>query len=354
MGADPRQQQQQFGNTLQVFQMKDAMQQRDAAKQQQMQEKRTHKKISSLADRGVGLFMKYQSLKEQGFSEQSAHAAMQEDFKRELGGLASERFDDGSPLYDQQELQQFGQEFNAGELGMILPKLMGAKNALDLHFKTQDDKRQSAALDETKRHNRATESAPKGGGRPVPVADKNSPTGFVYQTPEGAVGQPAPAPRAQNNTRYSAKELQAARDKVRTVGIARQQLANIKEKWAALTGKDGAISAGPFLAGRLPTEAGSNFDAAVDQFRSTITSLTRTPGVGAMSDYETKLDQSKLPTRRDYESSTAQKIKDLEDFINNLDSGYADIVNEGQQPGAQAPGSDQDVLDAADAILNGE
>ena len=342
------------------------LQQVNQAQQQKRNEMREYKRVKEMSSRGVGLFTRYQNLKEQGFSEQAAHAAMQEDYQREIGGLASIRDDDGQALFSQQELGQFGQEFNAGQLGMILPKLMGAERALDMHFKSREmdsasaDKKaardhQTATLDETRRHNRATEGAPKAGQRPVPVADPKSSTGFTYQTPEGAVGQPAPAPRAQNNTRYSAKELQAARDKVRTAGIARQQLQNIKDSWAALTGKGGAVSAGPFGAGMIPSEAGSNFDAAVDAFRSTITSLTRTPGVGAMSDYETRLDQSKLPTRRDYESSTTQKIKDLEQFIANLEDGYGEIVGEGQQGGA-APSVGQeldDIMGAADAILDG-
>jgi hypothetical protein len=357
-----------FGKLMQVAQV----QQMGQAQQQKRAEMRDAKRIKEMANRGSGLFMRYQSLKDQGFSEQAAHAAMQEDWQREIGGLASLRDDSGAPLFDQQELGQFGQEFNAGQLGMVLPKLMGADRALDLHFQNQkmklesDDKaatrkHQSDTLAETRRHNIAVEGAPKAGQRPVSVADPKSSTGFTYQTPEGAVGQPAPAPRAQNNTRYSAKELQAARDKVRTVGVARQQLQNIKDKWEALVGKkgadgkrSGAASAGPFGGGMLPTEAGSNFDAAVDQFRSTITALTRTPGVGAMSDYETRLDQSKMPSRRDYESSTEQKIQALEQFVNSLDAGYADIVGEGAKADGPAPGTEQDILDAADAILNGE
>ena len=350
-----------FGKLMQVAQV----QQMNQAQQQKRNELREHKRIKAMADRGTGLFLRYQTLKENGFSEQAAHAAMQEDWGREIGGLGSLRDDDGSALFSQDELGQFGKEFDAGQLGSVLPKLVGAERALELHFKQREmsaseaDKKaaqdnQAATLAETRRHNKAVEGAPKAGQRPVATADAKSPTGFTYETPEGAVGKPAPAPRANTNTKYSAKETEAARNKVRMIGVARQQLDTIKEKWQQLTAGGGAVSAGPFGAGRLPTEAGSNFDAAVDQFRSTITSLTRTPGVGAMSDYEAKLDQSKLPSRRDYESSTAQKIADLESFINNLDSGYADIVGEGQMAAPGAGANEQDILDAADAILNGQ
>ena len=361
-----------FGKLAQVAQMQQMGQQRQQQADQQAAALREHRRIKAMTERGTGLFMRYQTLKDNGFSEQAAHAAMQEDWGREIGGLASLRDDNGSPLFDQQELGQMGQEFNAGQLGSILPKLMGADKAMDAYFKNRemklsaDDKaagrkHQADTLAEQRRHNQAVEGRQAAGGRPLPVADPKSSTGFTYQTPEGSIGQPAPAPRAQNSTRYSAKELQAARDKVRTVGIAREQLQNIKDKWEALVGKKGAdgkrpgaASAGPFGGGMMPTESGSNFDAAVDQFRSTITSLTRTPGVGAMSDYETRLDQSKMPTRRDYESSTEQKIQALEQFVNSLEAGYGDIVNEGQQTQGSTQVDPQDLFNAADAILSGE
>src|SRR5690349_5591208 len=116
MGADPRQAQQQFQNGLQVFQMKDQMQQRDQAQMAAANEKLIAQKVDTLANSGTTLFLKYRGLIDQGFSEASAHAAMQEDFKRELGGLAASRTSDGKPLFAQEELQGFGQEFNAGEL----------------------------------------------------------------------------------------------------------------------------------------------------------------------------------------------------------------------------------------------
>ena len=139
MGANPNQPQQQMSNALQVFQMKDAMQQRSQAQQQQQNERRMAKKVESLANRGTGLFLKYRSLIDDAkLTHSAAEAAMQEDFKREIGGLASERDDNGMPLYTQEELQGLGQEFKAGELGQILPKLMGAKNAMDMYFKQQE------------------------------------------------------------------------------------------------------------------------------------------------------------------------------------------------------------------------
>ena len=159
------------------------LQQMGQAQQQKQNEVREHKRISAMADRGAGLFVRYQGLKDQGFSEQAAHAAMQEDFKREIGGLASLRDDNGQALFSQDELGQFGQEFNAGQLGSILPKLMGAKQTMDNYFKTREmdaaaeDKRgarqyQTDTLAETRRHNKATEGgADESFGNPVDEVD---------------------------------------------------------------------------------------------------------------------------------------------------------------------------------------
>ena len=186
------------------------LQQMGQAQRQKQNEVREHKRISAMADRGAGLFVRYQGLKDQGFSEQAAHAAMQEDFKREIGGLASLRDDSGAPLYSQDELGQLGQEFNAGRLGSVLPQLMGAKQTLDNYFKTREmgaaeaDKKaarqyQSDTLAEPRRHNAAVEGKPPeetfqnpvdevdASGKPVRVQYGNRGTRRVI-----AGAQPAP------------------------------------------------------------------------------------------------------------------------------------------------------------------
>lgn len=124
----------------------------------------------------------------------------------------------------------------------------------------------------------------------------------------------------------SPKELQAAKGKIQAAQILKQQIAAAREKFALI--KETA-AAGPsgYL---LPlSEKGQNFDAAIDALRSSVTALTRTPGVGAMSDFETKLDQSKIPSRNEYESTTEQKLKQLEDLANQIELGYSSILDEG-------------------------
>lgn len=123
------------------------------------------------------------------------------------------------------------------------------------------------------------------------------------------------------------KDATTAKNKINVVRLARQQLNNVRNKANALKG---SASAG-YGQGWVPSEKGNAFDKAVDQMRSTLTSLTRVPGVGAMSDYETRLDQAKFPNRGDYESVMFDSIEQLDAMLNAIETGYNDLLSE-QQP----------------------
>lgn len=134
----------------------------------------------------------------------------------------------------------------------------------------------------------------------------------------------------------SPKDTGVVKQKLIQISTARRQLATAKEKWKAL---QNSLSAGPG-GGFLPTPAGKAFDAAIDGMRGSITALTRVPGVGAMSDYETRLDQAKFPERGNYEEVTAQKLDQLDALINGLDTGYRDLLggtSDTAAPAAAAP-----------------
>lgn len=180
--------------------------------------------------------------------------------------------------------------------------------------------------------------------RTNPTAYRNVGSTFETLTPEEvtATGLPTGAaaqrdvrsgkinvlnkPTAATSGAISQKDATTAKLKLNTAKLARQQLNDIRAKFEPLKGK---WSAGPFGAGNLPSEEGRAFDRAVDQMRSTLTALTRVPGVGAMSDYETKLDQAKFPTRNEYESVTEQQINQLESMLDQIESGYSDLLGGG-------------------------
>jgi hypothetical protein len=141
------------------------------------------------------------------------------------------------------------------------------------------------------------------------------------------------------------KDMTTAKMKLNTVSLARQQLGRIRQEFEGIKG---TMSAGAFGQGRIPSEGGRKFDAAVNQMRSTLTALTRVPGVGAMSDYETKLDQSKFPTRNDYESVTEQQLGDLDNMLNAIETGYKDLL--GSAPQGATPQSGAQTQQQADPL----
>jgi hypothetical protein len=192
-------------------------------------------------------------------------------------------------------------------------------------------------------------------GAPVYVEPKKAPARFRPMRPDeiAASGLP-PGTAAQVNddtgaiqvlskrdtsATLSQKDATTAKMKLTTVVLARKQLNAIKEAFEE--GRSGVNAFGPGQA-LLPTQAGKKFDGRVDQMRSTLTALTRVPGVGAMSDYETKLDQSKFPSRGDYETVTADKLAQLDDMLNLIEGGYKDLLSgsapqQQQNPAPQAP-----------------
>ncbi len=116
----------------------------------------------------------------------------------------------------------------------------------------------------------------------------------------------------QSDTGLPKDAIAAAQNKLLNINLARQQLQQVKAKLANI---------GDFSL--LPTRTAKEFDASVDALRQTVTALTRTPGLGSMSDYETRLAQAPLPSRGDlYKQVSEQKVSQLETLLNTLESGY--------------------------------
>ncbi len=176
-----------------------------------------------------------------------------------------------------------------------------------------------------------TESRPAAGGfralTPPEVQAAGLPPGTSAQVgPDGKIDVLS---KRDNTGVLSQKDATTAKMKLNTVQLARQQLMAIKNAFKSIKG---TASAGAFGQGRIPTPSGRAFDAAVDQMRSTLTALTRVPGVGAMSDYETRLDQAKFPDRKNFEQVTEQQIKGIEDMLALIESGYQGLLSGESQP----------------------
>lgn len=126
--------------------------------------------------------------------------------------------------------------------------------------------------------------------------------------------------------RISAKDATTARQKITQIRAARQQINSARQAFQKLRGTFSAGLGGQYL----PTPEGQAFDRAIANLAPLITAVTRVPGVGAMSDYESKLQNAALPSRGTYEDVTAQQFQDLENLLNTVESGYNDLLSGGQ------------------------
>lgn len=160
---------------------------------------------------------------------------------------------------------------------------------------------------------------------PQEIAAAGLPAGTSAQR-DAATGKIDVLSKRDMTGALSQKDATMAKQKLNTVKLARQQVAAIKDAFE--TGRKGMNAFGPGQA-LLPTEQGKLFDSRVDQMRSTLSSLTRVPGIGAQSDYEARLDQGKFPTRGDYESVTADKIAQLDAMLGTIETGYENLLNAG-------------------------
>jgi hypothetical protein len=163
---------------------------------------------------------------------------------------------------------------------------------------------------------------------PEEVAAVGLPAGTSAQ--RGPGGKIDVLSKRDNTESLSQKDATVARIKLNQVKVARQQLEAAKKAFAEIRGSFSAGVGGSML----PTEKGRQFDKAVDAMRGSITAINRVPGVGAMSDYETKLDQSKFPSRGEYESVTESQIVGLEQLLDTIDSGYRELIGQPSQSGA--------------------
>jgi hypothetical protein len=133
----------------------------------------------------------------------------------------------------------------------------------------------------------------------------------------------------------SAEDRQVVSMKVNSLKVARQQLQKVKEAAAAanasmLSGKG---------RGWMPTKENAAFEKAVAALKPTITAMTRIPGVGAMSDFETRLAMAPFPEPGEYGDVNDQAIQALEDLITQTESGYAKLGTPEQAGGGGSASS---------------
>ncbi len=146
---------------------------------------------------------------------------------------------------------------------------------------------------------------------------------------------------ARDAQRISAKDATTARQKLTQIKSARQQLLAARQAFDRLKGSFSAGLGGQYL----PTPEGQAFDRAIANLAPLLTAVTRVPGIGAMSDYESRLQNASLPSRGTYEDVTVQQFEDLARLFDTVEQGYTELLSGGQAaPNASDEADDLDSL----------
>lgn len=218
---------------------------------------------------------------------------------------------------------------------------------------------------ETGRHNRAQEGIAGANlslSRERLAHDKQAPRGQVVTTadgglmlvdPRGGTAQPVTGPDGQQLAgkmpgQLTPKQIADANGKLQTITQLRMQIKNLKEARDGLGDLDYGIVAGR----QAVTDTSRSYDGALAALQTTVRQLTRTPGEGAMSDYESRMAQAQLPSRVDPAGVIDQKINQLEDLANVIETGYSGMLN--KAPGGKPQNGPQQgsaVLDQAKAAI---
>ena len=177
---------------------------------------------------------------------------------------------------------------------------------------------------EQQRHNQVVEQRQAAQEQTQIVTDADGGVHIVNKQ----TGQSQTATDAQGNPiigkgGLSQEQLKNASAKKQTVEILRKQLDNLKAARANLGSMDYGVIAGR----QAVTDSARAYDGALAALQSTVRQLTRTPGEGAMSDFESRIAMAQLPGRVDPSGVIDQKITQLEDLANIVEQGYSDMLS---------------------------
>lgn len=148
----------------------------------------------------------------------------------------------------------------------------------------------------------------------APAGYRYTDDGDLEAIPGGPADKPPVDPDAIKLNSGDRKNISNLRQSLGALDAIEAQLNTVDEGWKKIKGS--AFSAGPGTQLNPLTEDGKQFDAAVGQLGPLMRQLTRVPGEGAMSDYETKLLERATLNRGDFESVTEEKLKNLRQLVN--------------------------------------
>jgi hypothetical protein len=195
---------------------------------------------------------------------------------------------------------------------------------------------------------------PRGGSRVMPAQKAGGPSDFERKV-EMARSMGATPDQLKQMVIGESGGGKPSATQIKLANTAKQKLIDLKamedqlgKVEAAFKPLKGSFSAGPG-GGYLPTVEGKQFDAAVALLKGMARKLTRTPGEGAMSDYESKLAELANPSRSEYEDVTADQIQQLRALVHTTREGYEALLQDaggssGNLPGGKSGGGDIDSI----------
>ncbi len=293
----------------------------------------------------VPLAMRAEEMLDAGTTPEQVAQQMTPIYQQFVSELAQQKLPNGQPVLGEQQMA-WVQQHPTYDHDAFVSMLSSSKEARDW-IKSQNEQRAVAARDaEARRAARAREGSDSArlglererlGLERERVADSRTQANErlaldrerAKTEAEKVAAERARLPRTPP---VSAAQT-AAQEKLKTVALVRAQLNRARAAFADI---EGTFSAGP--GGQyLPTEAGQKFDAISNGLQQTIRQLTRTPGEGAMSDYESRLAQAIIPTRGSFEGMTAAKLDELDQIISDIESGYKAMLGPAAPAGTPAP-----------------
>lgn len=145
-------------------------------------------------------------------------------------------------------------------------------------------------------------------------------------------------------TQPTPQAAQKNREKLQTLDVIDARLDDVEAAFMGPKNPDGTRKPGGIegsfsvglAGGYLPSVGGRGYDATVDALRPFLRQISRTPGEGSMSDYETKQAEALLPARNDHPSVVKQKIQQIRNIVKQSRLGIAG--SGAQAAGPTAPG----------------
>lgn len=171
---------------------------------------------------------------------------------------------------------------------------------------------------------------------PQEVQEKGLPPGSYQESPDGEV-KPIGGKNAGAGG-MTRQQVGAAKAKLNGLRAIKGQIARVV---AATEKLEKGGFAGPLWGnipgtGSLDNESAA-YDKAIAGLSSLVRQLTRTPGEGAMSDYESRLGQAILPKRTDNKAARDEAMATIQELVANVSAGYEDLLSSSTAAPANQP-----------------